>query len=322
MLDEQAGGGQWGCGDVRADLANGRLLLVPTKLIDILLRLLRDAGVRCATYAVPWASPSKASPGREKKRCTSEISRQPASWNSTSAIHVPGPSRPWLASSTSGLPRRRRWNAGTAMVEEGDAVARLFLHTMHDAAAAATAAPAGGGGEPMEQEVGSYALLYTLYGHTRSVVAVAFAPDGERLATAGADRYVQVWSTRTGRLLHTLQAHTGGINGVCWTRDGKYLASVSDDRTVRLWSVERAALVHTFEGHTSYVMCVACHPQSTLLVSGGFDETIRLWDVQRGTCHRTISAHSEAVSDVDFSSDGTMIASCSYDGLMYVRVRS
>ncbi|WFD42748.1 Kinesin- motor protein [Malassezia psittaci] len=163
---------------------------------------------------------------------------------------------------------------------------------------------------------GSFSLLYTLYGHTRSVACVAFSPDGEHIASAGADQNIQIYTTRTGRLMHTLQGHGKGVNAVCWTQDSKYVASASDDKNVYLWDVEQMRIVRTFSGHTSYVFCIACHPQSTLLVSGGFDETIRLWDIQRGTCHRVISAHSEAVTDVDFSQDGSMIASSSYDGLI------
>jgi len=187
---------------------------------------------------------------------------------------------------------------------------------------------------PDAQDPDAYSLLYMMYGHSKSVTSIAFSYDGQKIATGGADKLVNIWQVHTGRMLHTLEGHTHGVNGVCWTRDSAYVASVSDDRSVRLWDAEsvrikskcvcvllshtagKGHLVRTFLGHTSYVMCVACHPLSTLLISGGFDETIRMWDIQRGTCHREIAAHSEAVTCVDFCMDGTMIASSSYDGLM------
>ena len=81
-----------------------------------------------------------------------------------------------------------------------------------------------------------------LQGHTSSVMAVAFSPDGEILASGCRDRTVKLWRVRNGSLHRTLEGHTADVYSVAFSPDGKTLATAGGDRTVRLWDPQTGAL--------------------------------------------------------------------------------
>jgi WD40 repeat protein len=66
------------------------------------------------------------------------------------------------------------------------------------------------------------------------VNAVAFSPDGKRLASASNDRTVKVWEAQTGQEVLTLKGHAGAVYSVAFSPDGKRLASASYQR-VNVW---------------------------------------------------------------------------------------
>ena len=71
-------------------------------------------------------------------------------------------------------------------------------------------------------------------GSSSYIEAIAFSPDGSRIATGGSDKTVRVWDGRTGVAIGLplrLQSH---VTTVTFSPDGQRLAAGLDDFTARL----------------------------------------------------------------------------------------
>jgi WD40 repeat protein len=71
--------------------------------------------------------------------------------------------------------------------------------------------------------------------------AIAFSPDGTRLASGSADRTVRIWDPIFGQEVLVLRGHASTVTAVAFSPDGSRLASAGTDQTVRIWEAERAA---------------------------------------------------------------------------------
>jgi energy-coupling factor transporter ATP-binding protein EcfA2 len=110
---------------------------------------------------------------------------------------------------------------------------------------------------------------YTYLGHTAAVNSVAWSPDGKRLASAGDDNTVQVWSASIGTVLLTYEGHSSSVNSVGWSPDGKCLASAGSDNTVQVWQASTGTALLTYNRHRDSVLSVAWSPDGKHLASAG-----------------------------------------------------
>ncbi|XP_028657651.1 WD repeat-containing protein 1 [Erpetoichthys calabaricus] len=94
-----------------------------------------------------------------------------------------------------------------------------------------------------------FKFKFTMNDHTRFVNSVRFSPDGNRIATAGADGQIFIYDGKTGEKITSLggdKAHSGGIYAVSWSPNSTQLLSASGDKTAKLWDLAGSSLVTTF----------------------------------------------------------------------------
>jgi WD40 repeat protein len=153
------------------------------------------------------------------------------------------------------------------------------------------------------------AALLRLRGHTRAVLAVAWSPDDQWLATGGKDGTTRIWHATSGVERLVLAGHTGAVWTVAFAPDGKVLASGSADGTARLWSTHSGECLHVLTNHEGAVLSLAFSPKGRWLATGSSDKTARIWESDTGRPVHLLSAgHINGVGSLAFSPDGQRLA--------------
>lgn len=149
--------------------------------------------------------------------------------------------------------------------------------------------------------------------HGASVIWITIAPDGNTVASAGADNNIKLWNIKTGELLRTLVGHELPVWTISYSADGKFLASVGQESVIRVWESATGKQIRVLRGHEDQVQGIVFSPNGKHLLSGSADKTARLWDVNTGKEIFKISNLGD-VTWTYFSADGKMLITFASDG--------
>src|SRR5262249_7584165 len=136
-----------------------------------------------------------------------------------------------------------------------------------------------------------------LKGHAAGALAVAFSPDGKRIASASQDGMVKLWDAESDHETRTLAGQAGDpvlAMALAFSPDGRRLVSTSD-MTLRVWDVANGREIRSLMGHTYYVNAVAFSADGRRIVSASADHMVKAWDPDPAPEALTIPASTSRV---------------------------
>jgi dipeptidyl aminopeptidase/acylaminoacyl peptidase len=134
--------------------------------------------------------------------------------------------------------------------------------------------------------------------------SLAFAPDGNTIATGGDDGTIVIWNAADGKRRLTITAHERLIRSLAFSPDGRTLASGGGgEQTAALWDPTTGERVHPLCGFDR-IEGVAFSPDGkTVALVGSYEKYVWLCETASGK-ERLKIPHALAPHAVAFSPDG------------------
>ena len=154
--------------------------------------------------------------------------------------------------------------------------------------------------------------------------AVAFAPGGLAVATAGDDQTVRTWSAETGAGFDTFPGQLGAVQVLAFAADGRLVSGAAQNGAIIWgrgpnWTLART--IGTGDEKSplaNRVLALDFSADGQLLATGGGAPSrsgeVKIWRVSDSSLVREITpSHSDTVFSLDFSPDGKSLATASAD---------
>ena len=180
-----------------------------------------------------------------------------------------------------------------------------------------------------------------LEGHSDSILAVQFAPDGNLLCSGGGDATLRFWDMETDTPITSskkdenekkddensneddekLQLHNAWILCIVFSPDGSLLVTGDVEGYFCIWDPKnyKPKIRKATKAHKKWITSISFKPlhlyknnEITKFISTGKDGFLKLWNATTGKIILSVSAHSQSITKTVWSGEN-VIYTCSED---------
>ncbi len=163
--------------------------------------------------------------------------------------------------------------------------------------------------------------VFSLRDHDAPVYGLAFAPDGDTLATASADGVIHLWDATTGESKGHWQGHGKIIFALAFSPDGKALVSGGADGQVKRWDLNGNIIGAPFDIDAD-ITGLAYSPDAQKLAVSSHLGTVTLLKVKNWKRERVLEqdvlGKDPWLVSVAFAPDGRHVAAGDVKGTVFV----
>lgn len=169
-------------------------------------------------------------------------------------------------------------------------------------------------------DTSTWGMIMELEGHTSSVDAIEFSPDGEYLASVDFHGNAMIWDHDAGTPRYTFRTEDrSALGSVAYSPNGEYLSAAGD--MLYVWEIQTGEKVMGIQGSGSEqntlgqgrITGLSFSPDGSRIGAADFLGNAKVFDAKTGELDLILEGHSDTITDIVFDPDGNRIATSSFD---------